>query len=220
MSSGSSTRPDERERPLRHYLGLLKKHAEICSNKANEIAQRHVPFASLMAQRIDDASESQYNSKYDEETTRLAKDINEAAGSLSIYVARMKDNLNLFVSTLEGVQITVKKEPSRVERILRSYPWKNRSDQLVDAETQEGDVRESLDSVILFLKRIVPREAQNAQKNLERFDETLDIMGLERHMRVGQRVTPGGPDPAAVAKKWRDVAELYQSVLPDDEPSL
>jgi hypothetical protein len=124
------------------------------------------------------------------------------------------------VSTLEGVQITVKKEPSRVERILRSYPWKNRSDQLVDAETQEGDVRESLDSVILFLKRIVPREAQNAQKNLERFDETLDIMGLERHMRVGQRVTPGGPDPAAVAKKWRDVAELYQSVLPDDEPSL
>jgi hypothetical protein len=65
---------------------------------------------------------------------------------------------------------------------------------------------------------IVPMEVQNAQKNLERFDEALDIMGLERHMRAGRRVALHGLDPAAVAKKWRDVAEQYQSAaLRDDE---
>ena len=81
-------------------------------------------------------------------------------------------------------------------------------------------VPESLDSVILFLKKIVPRGAQTAQKNLERFDEALDIMGLERQMREGRQVTIQGLhglDPAAVAKKWRDVAKQYQSVLCDDE---
>ena len=36
-------------------------------------------------------------------------------------------------------------------------------------------------------------------------------------MREGRRVTLYGSDPAAVAKEWRDVAEQYQSVLPDDE---
>jgi hypothetical protein len=35
-------------------------------------------------------------------------------------------------------------------------------------------------------------------------------MGLERHMREGRRVTLFGPDPAAVAKKWRDAAEQYK----------
>jgi hypothetical protein len=116
----SSTRPDEQERPRRHYLGLLEKHARLCAIEANEIVQRHVRFASLMAQRIDNASESQNNMRYnDSETTELAKDINEAAESLSIYVARMKDNLNSFVCILEDVQITVKKEPSLAERIRR-----------------------------------------------------------------------------------------------------
>ena len=119
MSNRSSTRPDERERLLRYYLGLLKKHAEICSNAANEILQCHVRFASLMAQRIDDASESQYNLRYNEETTRLANDISDAADLLSTYVTKMQENLNSFVSTLEEVQTTMKKEPSRVERILR-----------------------------------------------------------------------------------------------------
>jgi hypothetical protein len=42
-------------------------------------------------------------------------------------------------------------------------------------------------------------------------------MGLERQMRAGRRVTLYGPDPAAVAKEWRDLAKKYQSVLPDDE---
>jgi hypothetical protein len=83
-------------------------------------------------------------------------------------------------------------------------PCKDRSDRLFDAEPQEGKVSESLDSVILFLKRIVPREAQNAKKNLKRFDEALNIIGLERHMREGRRVTLSGPDPAAVAREWRE----------------
>jgi hypothetical protein len=88
-----------------------------------------------------------------------------------------------------------------------------------DAEPQEGKESESLGSVILFLKRIVPREARNAQKSLKQFDEALHIMGLESHMKEGRRVTLCGRDPAAVAKEWRYVANQYQSVLPasDDE---
>ena len=91
------------------------------------------------------------------------------------------------------------------------------SDRLFDAEPQEGKESESLDSVILFLKEIVPREAQIAQNKLERFDEVLNIMGLDSSMRAGRRVTLYGPDPSAVAKEWRDVAKQYQLVLPDDE---
>ena len=72
---------------------------------------------------------------------------------------------------------------------------------------------DSLDSVILFLKEIVPNEAQNAQKKLERFDEALDTIGLERKMSTGRRVTPYGSDPATVAEEWRDVAKQYQSAL-------
>jgi hypothetical protein len=117
----SSTRQDERERLglLRFYLGLLKEDAGRCSNETNAILQCHVRFASLMAQRIDDASKSQYNLKYDDsETMRLANDISEAADSLSTYVTKMKDNLNSFVSVLEEIQVTVKKEPSLAEQIL------------------------------------------------------------------------------------------------------
>ena len=58
-------------------------------------------------------------------------------------------------------------------------------------------------------------EVQNAQKHLGRFDKALNNKRLERHMRAGRRVTLHGLDPAVVAKKWRDVAEQYQSVLRD-----
>jgi hypothetical protein len=83
-------------------------------------------------------------------------------------------------------------------------------------------VSESLDSAILFLKEIVPKEAQTAHEKLERFDEALYIMGVESHMRAGRRVTLVyrrlyGPDPAAVAKEWRDLAKQYQSVLLNDK---
>jgi hypothetical protein len=69
--------------------------------------------------------------------------------------------------------------------------------------------------VVLFLKEIVPKEAQTAQKRLERFDEALLVMGLEARMRTGRRVALRGPDPATVVKEWSDVAKRYQSVLPD-----
>lgn len=236
----------------------------------------------MIAQRIDDASKSQYKLKYDDpETTRLASDIREASRSLSINVSKMKDNLDSFVSVLEKIQVTVKrqKERSLAERILgwlkslfkaitrifatlfspisgfllysadprvRESAFaastlrkaaatfsaadsgaffkhiiillcQDGSDRLFDAEPQEGKESESLDSVILFLKEIVPREAQIAQNKLERFDEVLYIMGLDSSMRAGRRVTLYGPDPSAVAKEWRDVAKQYQLVLPDDE---
>ena len=71
--------------------------------------------------------------------------------------------------------------------------------------------------MLLFLKEIVPKEAQTAQNRLERFDDVLFVMGLEERMKTGQQVVLYGRDPAAVAKEWRDVAKKYQSVLPDDK---
>ena len=68
--------------------------------------------------------------------------------------------------------------------------------------------------MILFLKKIVPREAQAAQKKLGRFDEALNIMGLESQMRAGRRLTLFGRDTIAVAEEWRDVAKRYQSAVP------
>ena len=112
-----SKKPDERERLLRFYLGLLREDAGWCSNATNKILQCHVRFASLMAQRIDDAPKSRYKLKTDE-TTRLANDIRVASCSLSIHVTKMKDNLASLVSALEKVQVTVKKERSLAERIL------------------------------------------------------------------------------------------------------
>jgi len=115
----SSKNPDEREHLLRFYLGLLKEDSARCSNETNAILQYHVRFASLMAQRIDDASKSENNLKCDDsETTRLANVISEASLSLSINVAKMKDSLVSFVSILEELQVTVKREPSLAEQIL------------------------------------------------------------------------------------------------------
>jgi hypothetical protein len=71
--------------------------------------------------------------------------------------------------------------------------------------------------VLLFLKEIVPKEAQTAQKRLERFDTALLVMGLEVHMKTGRRVEIRGSNPAAVAGEWRDAARQYQSELPKDE---
>ena len=36
---------------------------------------------------------------------------------------------------------------------------------------------------------------------------------LESCMKAGRRVTLQGPDPAAVAEEWRDVAKRYDSAL-------
>ena len=73
-----------------------------------------------MAQRLDDASRSQYNFQYDgPETANLAKEINKATRSLSANVAKMTQELNSFVTGLEKCQVAVKKERSLLERILR-----------------------------------------------------------------------------------------------------
>ena len=69
---------------------------------------------------------------------------------------------------------------------------------------------ESLDSVILFLKNIVPNEADNAKKKLKQLVEALEIM---ERMKAGKRMALIDSDPAAVAKEWRDVAEQYQSAF-------
>lgn len=73
-----------------------------------------------MAKRIDDAVGSQYKLKCDDysEMMSLVNDISAAADSLSKHVTKMRDNLNSFVSVLEGLQVTVKKKPSLVKRIL------------------------------------------------------------------------------------------------------
>ena len=71
--------------------------------------------------------------------------------------------------------------------------------------------------MLLFLKEIVPKEAQTAHNRLNRFDNVLFVMGLEERMKTGQQVVLYGRDLATVAKEWRDVAKKYQSVLPDDK---
>ena len=72
--------------------------------------------------------------------------------------------------------------------------------------------------MLRFLKETVPREAQNAQQALERFDEALFIMGLEEQMiKTGRRVTLSGPNSAIIAEEWNKAAKRYQSMLPVDE---
>ena len=115
MTSDSNKR-DEREKTLRLYLGRLKERAGLCSKETDEILQYQVRFASLMAQRIDDASRSQGNLICDSpEAKELAEDINKASGLLSTNVERMTYELCSFVSVLEKMQ---GKELSLLERIL------------------------------------------------------------------------------------------------------
>jgi hypothetical protein len=87
------------------------------------------------------------------------------------------------------------------------------------SEARAGRESEGIESVILFLKDIVPKEAQTAQKSLARFDEALFVMGLEALMKTGRRVALRGPNPSlsAVAQEWRKIAKQYQSMVPDDE---
>ena len=94
----------------------------MCLDTTNDILQYHVRFASLMAQRFDDASRSQYDLKDDGiETTRLAKEIRNASNSLSTNVERTKYELKSFVSILqkEKIHVAVKNEQSLAGRILR-----------------------------------------------------------------------------------------------------
>jgi hypothetical protein len=251
--TSDSEHQDRREEHLRYCLGRLKSNAWTYSTATNAILEYHAQFAFLMAQRINDASESQSNMKCDDsETKRLAKDISNASRLLSTAIIEMKEGIDLFVSALQNVQLAMKHEPPLAERILRwlkslfkvivsildtanrpisavhpsAEPRRQRPVVIVstlreaaakfctaDLEHPEGKESESLDSVILFLRQIVPNEAEITQKKLERFDEALYMKQLESYMRAGRRVTLQGPDPAAVAKEWRDVAKRYKSAL-------
>jgi hypothetical protein len=87
----------------------LREDAEWSSNAVNKILQLHVQFASLLAQRIDNASKSQNNFKYDDsKTTRITNDIREASHSLSVNVTDMAYDLESFTSALEDAQVAVK----------------------------------------------------------------------------------------------------------------
>ena len=88
----------------------------------------------------------------------------------------------------------------------------------LDVEEHDGKAPQDIESVLLLLKKTIPREAQSAQQALARFDEALFIMGLEEQMiKTGRRVALCGPDSAAIAEEWMKVAEQYRSILPADE---
>jgi len=113
----SSDKPDERERVLRHHLGLLREDASRCSKATDAILLGHAQFAYLMARRIDGASKSWLKGlKYGSDTTRLANDINKASRLLSLHVTQMQANLASFVSALEKMEIRKKK--STAQRVL------------------------------------------------------------------------------------------------------
>ncbi|KAH8981943.1 hypothetical protein EDB86DRAFT_392203 [Lactarius hatsudake] len=83
------------------------------------------------------------------------------------------------------------------------------------SEICTGKESESIESVLLFLKDIVPKEAHIAQKSLARFDEAALVMGLEARMKTGRRVALRGPNPdlTAVAQEWRKIAKQYQLAM-------
>ena len=85
-----------------------------------------------------------------------------------------------------------------------------------DAESLEAKEPQTIESVLLFLKETVPREAREAQRTLAQFDAALVFMGLEEHMTTGRLLAFSRPDLTDIAQEWRDVAKRYESALPDD----
>jgi len=81
-------------------------------------------------------------------------------------------------------------------------------------ESLEAREAQSIESVLLFLKNTVPKEARAAQESLARFDAALLLMTLEENMTRGRLLAFSRPDSAAIAQEWRDVANRYQSALP------
>jgi hypothetical protein len=71
--------------------------------------------------------------------------------------------------------------------------------------------------MILFLKQIVPREAQKAQTRLGRFEDALSVIGIEACMKAGRRLTLSRPVPVDVAVAWHEVAKRYQLALLGDK---
>ena len=87
---------------------------------------------------------------------------------------------------------------------------------LTDPESLEAKEPQTIESVLLFLKRTVPKEAQEVKETLGQFDAALVFMGIEEHMTTGRLLAFSRPDSAAIAQEWRDVAIRYQSVVPKD----
>lgn len=117
----NSKKLDKRVQLLGFYLGVLRADAMRCSSATHAILRCHAQFAKLMAQRIDDASNSRFTGlNYDiSETSRLANEISQASRELSTDVMRMRDDLTSFVSTLGEIKVTVRKE----EQTLAGRIW-------------------------------------------------------------------------------------------------
>lgn len=117
----NSKKLDERVQLLGFYLGRLRADAMRCSSATHAILRYHAQFAKLMAQRIDDASNSRFiGLNYDiSETSRLANEIRQASKELSKDVMRMRENLTSFVSALEEIEVTERKE----EQTLAGWIW-------------------------------------------------------------------------------------------------
>ncbi|KAI9438223.1 hypothetical protein H4582DRAFT_2098968 [Lactarius indigo] len=201
---------EERERTLWHHLIILREEAGWCSES--------------WLKRL----------KYRQDTTRLANDINKASRELSQHVRTHPRELEV-VRICSGEDGGAKEElsifalGSFVSPFLRSVApglslitpaastlWKAAA---AFCERASGKESESIESVLLFLKDTVPKEAHTAQKSLARFDEARLVMGLEARMKTGRRVALRGPNPAltAVAQEWRKIAKQYQLMLSDKE---
>jgi len=86
----------------------------------------------------------------------------------------------------------------------------------IATEQLEANEPQSIESVLLFLKKTIPKEAREAQRTLSEFDAALVLMGLEERMTTSRRLALSRPDSAAIAQEWRDVARRYQSMMPND----
>jgi len=86
----------------------------------------------------------------------------------------------------------------------------------IATEQLEAKEPQSIESVLLFLKKTIPKEAREAQRTLSEFDAALVLMQVEEHMKTSRLLALSHPDSAAIAQEWRDVARRYQSVLPVD----
>jgi hypothetical protein len=117
LISSESKGSDGREKELRVYLELLKENSVQCSDGINEILELHVQFASLMAKRMNNASNSESKLEYCPETTVISEKIDDASNSLSIHVLKMQEHLLSLVSVLEEIQVAVKAQ-SLTEKLL------------------------------------------------------------------------------------------------------
>jgi hypothetical protein len=233
---------DGRETALRLYLGRLTEKAALCSHTINEILQHHVDLANLMARKINDACNGQHDVRYDGPgTTELAQKIKDATVSLSTHVGRMTYDLKSFVANLKGMSVMeriwqwIKSLISAIAKVFAAistfaysiYSASSRRHHPDDTALRQGaslyieydftteePLPETLDPVIQFLEKIVPNEVQNAQTKIKKLNSHLEKM---ERMNLDRQVTLCGPNPAAVAQEWRNVAAQFQKALEQEK---